>query len=1398
MAGGVALNCSANGVIHRSRLFDQFSIQPAAGDDGAALGAALYTQARQASGLAPLTPRLPLWGPEFSSESVQSTLNANTATQHRACPSDDALVSETAKRLAAGQIVGWFQGRMEFGPRALGHRSILADPRDPEMQPRINRRIKHREDFRPFAPAVTAEQASEYFEILDGAADLFASMLTTARVRAEHRHRLPAVTHVDGTARVQIVSRTELPLFWSLITKFGRRTGVPVLLNTSFNVAEEPIVCTPDDAVRTFLTSRLDTLVIDRFLVERCQTQVTEHAFTKAKDGHEQLADGNGDTQALPSQQKCVHRVSHGERMDGSDPCVHELFQQQAALHPQVTAVKAGSTEISYGELESSSNRLAHELRDLGIREESLVGICLDRSPEFALAALAVVKAGGAYVPIDPTEPAARRRSLMLQAEVELVLTRDDLVDCFADLRCRMIDGQQRSRPIAARYDLPPETRLRKDNAAYVIFTSGTSGAPKGVVVEHRNLVNLVAWHHKAYPLSPGECVGQTSGISFDASAWELWAALTSGASLHVIDDETRALPETLADWCDQHKIVSCFLATRLAENSLLVITRKPSRLRYLLTGGEQLHAAAVDSAASVRLINHYGVTEATVVTTAGDVTDEVTRPVPTIGRPISNTQVYLLDERAELVPPGAIGELFIAGNGVARGYRLQPRATAERFVPDPFSKIAGARLYRSGDLARYCDDGSLEYIGRVDRQVQLRGLRIEPEEIEKMLGTHPDVKQTAVLTRQERDRPTQLAAFVVPSRPNVQTLDPTGESLEARLREFLLQRLPAAMIPTHIIVLAALPTTTRGKTDFSQLAEFADHSPDRSGKATSPSRIAETLAIVWREVLGVAHVGAHDNFFQLGGDSILAIQCVARGRSMGIELSPEQFVRHPTIAELAELTQAAATRPHVPTVKKSFKVQSCGGPTPLTPIQHWYFDASGAHANQFTQTMQFEVRQSFSDDRWSGALRSLVDHHHSLRLRFHVASDERTQKVAATEDHELFWSVDLRAAEGDDVEQFSETLIAEMRSRIDLERGPLLQAVRMRMSNGQHDQLILLIHHCVVDAVSWQILLEDLQRLLQSSDLDAAEFPAVTCDFTQWAATLDELAQAGARDRELDDWLDQLPATAKPLPRDIVDAPVMGRGEFQRTISLSLDPETTQLLLSASIQKQATRPLARLAAAVATVVADWVQTPEILLELESHGRYSDWAGLDVSRTVGWFTAGYPLRIPFVRGQPLRELAHVIDQQCWNVPGGGLGYGILRHGGLERVELATLRSRPRPDIRLNYLGRLDQLFSGSPLFRLLHRPIAPHRGPSELRPHAFEIDAFVLDRQLHIDWTFGTDLHKPETAKRLADHFASTLRRLATDDAQQERGYHSPHFDGVSLTPSEIEDLAQELRQWND
>jgi amino acid adenylation domain-containing protein len=577
------------------------------------------------------------------------------------------------------------------------------------------------------------------------------------------------------------------------------------------------------------------------------------------------------------------------------------LIAAQAKLNPDRIALVMASEKVTYAELELRAEQLANYLQSLGATPEGLIGLCVERSPQFVIAALAIMKCGAAYLPMDLAHPTERLRFIMKDADVRLLVTQENFADRFLDSGVRIIVIDAKLGAIGQQPVQPREVEEDIDSLAYVIYTSASTGHPKGVEITHRSLANLISWHLKAFGVDSCARATFQAGVGFDAAVWEIWPYLTVGAAVYFPDESTRLSADSLRDWLISNQITITFIPTAMAEQMIGRPWPADSALRFLLTGAETLHRRPLPGL-PFSLVNNYGPTECTVVATSGVIGAEKTCDgLPSIGLPIDHVRIHIMDEQRREVPRGATGEIYIGGAGVARGYRNRPDLTAERFIADPFNE-EGTRLYRTGDLGRFLPNGEIAFLGRIDDQIKIRGYRIELNEINAVLNEHPSVEASVVIAREDLPGDKRLVAYLV--------LRSDSQPDDQSLRELVRRRLPDYMEPTAFVWMESLPLTPNGKVDRAALPLPKIEDGAREREFIAPrSPVEEALAGIIREVLRVPRVSVDDDFFHLGAHSLLGAQIIARVRdAFGTELRLLDVFDAPTVAELSVKIEQALT----------------------------------------------------------------------------------------------------------------------------------------------------------------------------------------------------------------------------------------------------------------------------------------------------------------------------------------------------------------------------------------------------------------------------------------------------------------------------------------------------------
>ncbi len=1061
----------------------------------------------------------------------------------------------------------------------------------------------------------------------------------------------------------------------------------------------------------------------------------------------------------------------------GAGRRVHERFTDQATRQPEAIAVVGAGEPLSYGALEARSNRLACRLRALGLGPEERVGVCLERSPSLLVAVLGVLKAGGAYVPLDPDYPPERLAYMLADSGARVLLTESALLPRLPRTAARtlVLDTEEPGDPGA----VAPPVAVAPEQLAYVIYTSGTTGRPKGTLVPHRALENAYCAWEAAYGLGELRAHLQLASFSFDVFTGDWVRALCSGAKLVLCPRELLLEPAQLYALMRQEAVDAAEFVPAVMRALVAHLEQSAQRLDFmklLVVGSDSWHADEYTQfrrccGPQTRLVNSYGVTEATIDSTYFEARVlPVEEPLP-IGRPFANVRLYILDEQGQPAPVGVAGELFIGGAGVARGYHHRPALTASRFVPDPFGP-PGGRLYRTGDRARYRRDGEVEFLGRTDHQIKLRGYRIEVGEVEAALARHPQV-EGAVVVVQEREGRRQLVAYLVPaSAPEA-----------ALLRRWLLERLPDYMVPTLFMALDAFPLTPNGKLDRAALPEVAPP-PSEQGAAPRDGQEA-ALARVWAEVLGVEQVGIHDNFFELGGDSILSLQIIARAREAGLHFTPRQLFQHQTVAELAGVAGMAE--------RVTAEQGPVTGEVPLTPIQRWFFAEEFVAPQHWNQAVLLEVREPLARTALERAVAAVVAHHDALRLRYERGTGGWRQFHAPpASDVSCEW-VDLAACSETEWPPALEAHAAQVQAGLDLRHGPLWRVIYFDLGPGRSARLLLVAHHLVMDAVSLRILITDLQTAYYQTRAEArVALPPKTTSFKRWAERLVDYArEARELQAERDYWAAVVQQPFPPLPLDYavsLDVNDEGRAAW---LVRALDGVETHALLHEVPAAYNTQMGDVLLTALLLALAPWCGARCLLLDMEGHGREDLFSGVDLSRTVGWFTSVYPVWLDGRDVTGVGALLKRVKEQLRAIPRRGIGYGLLRYLAAEE----TLGPPGTPQLSFNYLGQFGGGQQGE-LFGEAAEAYGPLHSPRARRPYVLEIEAYISEGTLRVRWTYGQALHRRETIAELAEAYCTALREVIAHCVAPETGGYTPSdFPEAELSQADLDELMAEFQE---
>ncbi|MFF0522326.1 non-ribosomal peptide synthase/polyketide synthase [Actinomadura nitritigenes] len=1065
-----------------------------------------------------------------------------------------------------------------------------------------------------------------------------------------------------------------------------------------------------------------------------------------------------------PAEREQLDRWSTGARHPRRGILTHDLIAATAAAAPDATAVISADGELTYQDLDRRANQLAHHLAALGAGPESVVAVALPRGPDLVTALLAVWKAGAAYLPLDPGSPPERLAFQLDDAAATALITirgLQDRIPWSAEERLITVDDPVTTAALRAEPMGMPRTGLHPENAAYLIYTSGSTGTPKAVVTAHRNLANRLLWQIEAHRFGPSDRVLHHTPPTFDVSLWELCGPLIAGGAIVIAPPGADRDPAALARTIRHHAVTAVDMVPSLLGPFLdATDSDQVAGLRLITCGGEPFPASLARRCHDrlgrhVAVHNLYGPTEASIDVTSSLVPPNGERP-PAIGRPHANTACRVLDASLRPVPVGVAGELYIAGSPLGRGYHGRPALTAERFIADPFS-ADGTRLYRTGDRARLRADGELEFLGRLDDQLKIRGHRIEPGEIETVLSAHPSVRTAVVLALEDEHREHRLVAYVVADGP-----DAVVDGLE--LRDHLRARVPEPMIPALFVVLTDPPRTASGKIDRAALPAPGSERPDVAASFVPPRTATEqVLTGIWQQVLGVDRVGVHDDFFELGGDSILSLQIVARAAAADIVITPAQMFDHPTVAELAAVAET-----HRQVAAEQDRLT---GPVGLLPIHHWWARQCLQHPQHFNQATWIRVPHRVDPLALERAATALSDHHDALRLRA-TGYPDSLQLTLADQDPPLVTRHELPPdLDGSELQARLAEIAERAQTRLDLEAGPIWRLELVDQGPDRGARILAVVHHLAIDTVSWRIFTEDLSRAYEqlASGDHAVDLGRKTTSIRQWAEGHAERSRT-TLDRPVD---------ADALPIDHSTGPVTRA--YADTHAIHLDADETRALIQQAPAAYRTRVNDLLLTTLSQALHSWAGVRRAVVELEGHGR-THTREHDLSRTIGWFTTFTPVLLTRPENADLGGLIKAVKEQ-------------LRAAAHDDGPSPDLGEGPAAQIGFNYHGRID-LPAGSEHddgWRRTDGPTGTSQHPDTPLDHLLEISGTVTDDRLHLYITYPTTRYRAGTIRALGQALRDALSLLLEHTSQVARtapGAATPSdFPLAGLTQRQIDHL---------
>ncbi|WP_367387265.1 amino acid adenylation domain-containing protein [Bacillus vallismortis] len=1048
------------------------------------------------------------------------------------------------------------------------------------------------------------------------------------------------------------------------------------------------------------------------------------------------------------------------------DKTLAQLFEEQSTRTPQRVAVAAGDQKLTYLQLNERANQWAGVLRERGAKAGVTIGLIAEESVEMIIGILAVLKAGAAYLPIDPDQAVKRTNAILKDSGASLLLVKGNRKPGLSfggdiiDLETPLFEGRDTANPPAG----------QSDHNAYLIYTSGSTGTPKGVFIQHRSVVNYMSWFKKEVSLQEEDKAILVSSYAFDLGYTSLYSALLSGCELHLVKKDIYSNPSKALRYLNKNGISYLKLTPSLFN----VLVNDPAflegsgceTLRLVVLGGEKISPEDVKTfhlrCSKAMVMNHYGPTEATIGSVYHIIDFEEMsdfEQCPVIGRPISNMKAYVMDSQMKPVPDGVYGELCLSGEGVARGYLNRPELTENAFVRNPLDPKE--TMYRTGDLVRRLPNGNLELAGRIDNQVKIRGYRIETDEIKNHLLKHGEIQEAVVIVREDKDQHKYVCAYITSGK-----MWASGE-----LRSYLKEEIPEFMIPSYFVQMERIPLTPNGKVDRKALPEPDGHAG--VNYEAPRNEVEKQLVAVWEEILGFRPIGISHNFFASGGDSIKALQIISRLSREGIAVEMKDLFAYPEIKQLSRYAKTVNGQ------EESYEIES--GNVLLTPIQKAFFSGGTEEVNHYNHAVMLYRKDGFHTEWVKEVLEEIMKHHDALRMIFPNENGKvRPFNRGVKKKQFGFYVYDVSSEEVPN--QTVLELATKLQLQMDIQTGPLVNAAVFKAKDGDH--LLLIIHHLVIDGLSWRILFEDLA--LGYSQLKKGEtvsFYSKTTSYKTYASKLQAYAEGKKLAREKQYWMDVLKEKVPFLEtKEEVESYWYEDSDTFRGV---LDKEATRKLLRETNRAYHTDINDLLVTALLMAARQETGENRIRLSLEGHGREQIVDEVDISRTVGWFTTKYPVLIDLGEETSLSMTIKMVKETIRKIPNKGIGYGILKHLN----EDSELKAAPQPPLLFNYLGQMDEdlqnaAFSSSSL------PTGESIGNRHARENAMEMNAIVLDGQLVIDTTYNTKVYSKQTVKHFTEAYKEALYEVIDHCVSKEEAERTPSdYGDKALDIYELEDI---------
>lgn len=1031
-------------------------------------------------------------------------------------------------------------------------------------------------------------------------------------------------------------------------------------------------------------------------------------------------------------------------KLPNDDKTVIELFEATVASSPNTIAISDENIFLTYTELNHKANQMAHYLIKLGAGIETPIALVIDRSVDFIISALAIIKTGAYYIPLDSKAPQERLAYMLDDSQASIIVTRSKEALNIPVGYHIIVETDTNASSIAQESNDNLFVTLVPENLMYVIYTSGSTGQPKGVSINHKSLINYLFATKDLYQNSERNKILLHGSICFDMSITSIWMPLLTAKIIKVsIDDFSVMLQGDI--------LLDNFAWLKLTPSHIKLLKESGYKNLHdytdcIVLGGEALKASDIMDINNIVIINEYGPTEATVACSTYHVKDEHKQNIP-IGKPLSNIQMYILDDHLRMVPIGVKGEIYISGVCLARGYFGKPGLTAERFIPDPFS--IGKRMYKTGDIGRYLSSGDIEYLGRNDSQIKIHGFRIELEEIESVVQKILDVRQAAVLYREDKPQQKRLVVYVSAKAHT------TEDKLLKNVWKACKLELPHYMQPSVVVVMSELPISSNGKIE-KKLLPIPEEYANVANYIEPQGDVEQNLANIWSELLGLEKVSRTDNFFQVGGDSIISIQLVSRALQHGIKFDVKQVFETPVLFELA-------ANSNIVTKKEIIEQTKVQGEVFLGPIQSWFFENAQIYVNHYNQAMFITSDYEIDTDQLYAALNKIYQQHDSFRLIYE--KNDKVWKQSYAKDLILSWRV---------FPYMEEKLIHEecklMQESLNIESGPLSRAAWFISEDGRHGRLFWVAHHLIIDAVSWRILITDLNKAYSSQPLNVK-----TDSFQKWTQALQSYPIA-----EDKIYYKQQLQNIPQLSVDYQYNQIVTNKETSELIQV-LPLNLTEQFLYKAHNGYRTQPTDLLLLALTQALGDVFNKYQVCIDIEGHGRDTLGLDLDVTNTVGWFTSIYPVILRLNDPENLDGCIKYIKEHLYNIPHKGASYSVL-------ARVHDIDVKFSGDILFNYLGQWSNIEQNTDTFYLLDAVIDNSMASNFPFLYKIAINCGINKGRLNFSWTYSNLHYKKETIKKLMSIFERRFAKLIDYCTKNEHyGYTPADFPFCDLTQQQID-----------